>query len=337
MLKTFSCIGARRSRTADCCFPEQPTTETTNNHHVEDIKTDYREIAKNPKQAMLYWLTIAMGLGSNNISIKKIYKLYKTHFIAKIKDKTPEEQYQDFLKLEKIAIDNKDVFTVYTHTNRFITNISAEKIKIEDCKEMLSTNDLCRNSWWYILPHATEHKKNSANARISISITPEGYEPLMNLFATIMHPSHELHKYITSSKIHNARYAESSVDTAILYLNNDELDEEILQKFKDIIAPIDKFAFNIPFGMQPITGCSAYGEQQRPTNTTSSTSFGMSRSKVIYDAAGACKSYKANGIAFSLEQELEKACTYHGLDPENPAFLMNNKHRFINTIPHYIP
>jgi hypothetical protein len=124
-----------------------------------------------------------------------------------------------------------------------------------------------------------------------------------------------------------------SIDTAILYLNRDELDEEILQKFKDLIAPLDCFAFNIPFGMQPITSCSAYGEQLLENEL----SFGQYRAMVIYAALKGCINNQLNGIDLSLEQELEKSCINHGLDPDNPAFLMNNEHKFINAIPHFIP
>jgi hypothetical protein len=327
-----NCVATELSRT-DYCFPQSLTTEITNHQPLESVTTDYREIAKNPKQAMLYWLIIALGLTSDEISTNKIYHLYKRRFIYKTKNKTPEEQHQDFLTLEKIATKNEDIFKMYARTAKFTTKFSVKYLSIQQCKEDISSDELCKPRWWYIYPEATQHKRHSINSRISISVTPEGYEPLMNLLASIMHPSHKLHEYIINSKICNTIFTGSLVDAAILYLNNDELDEEILQNFKEAIAPLEKFALNIPFGMQPLTSCSAYGEHQKPVKTRS---FGRSRTEVINDAIKSCRSSKKNGIAFSLEQELEKACIHHGLDPENPAFVINNKHMFINAIPHYI-
>ena len=68
-----SCISRALTKICCCAVPQEQNIETTNNQQLKKITINYREIAKNPKKAMLYWLETAMNLESDTVNIDDIY------------------------------------------------------------------------------------------------------------------------------------------------------------------------------------------------------------------------------------------------------------------------
>jgi hypothetical protein len=255
-----------------------------------------------------------------------IYDIYRTPCIEKSKEAETYIKIQDFYALLAKAEANKDHFSILCVPNSHGIVAKANTnttLSISESVDQFSTKDLLDLTWFFS-KGSQPIKIGSTQARISICSSAESYKQLIDILASLMHPDHELNKFILEAKILGPSMRYHSAETAILYLDHEKLNEEALCKFQQILKPLDDDnSKGIPFGMHPLTSFVGYGEQNYE-DLTNGDSFGSSRTKIIYSAIG----NRVKNPERSLAKTLKEECSRKGLDPLHPAFCDGNYGKF---------
>jgi hypothetical protein len=274
---------------------------------------------------LLLWATKAESLlyTQKQLSERNIYTIYRIPFVKEPKADKIFTQLQDFHKLLSVAEQNQNNFNIYCIPSRMniIPKTSLnKKILIHESLDQFNQQDLLNSTWFFRTKKSYTSKPETTQARISICSSSKSYKQLIDILSNLMHLDHELNKIILQAKILGPGERHLSIETAILYLNHEELNKESLRKLQQILQPLDDgYGKIIPFGMHPFTSCAGYGEQSFESQDNG-YSFGYLRSNIIFSAiANRCINPK-----MSLAETLKKECSNNDLDLSHPAFCSGN-------------